>query len=132
MVRRLLGVVNHTIERPMCKLADSDLRVLTVSTLFPSDWVVHRPDWLGLLMFSGVPCVSGAWNAVRVPPWARVSAGQGAFGPLAVHKSSFMGPFGGPFGRGRLWALALPFLGMGEGSVFLLVHGGLDKGLHDF
>lgn len=38
--------------------------VLTVSTRLASDRVVHRPDWLGLIMFSGVPSVCKGWNAV--------------------------------------------------------------------
>lgn len=42
-----------------------------LSTLWASDWVVHRPDWPGLLMFSGVRSVCKGQNAVRVPPRAQ-------------------------------------------------------------
>jgi hypothetical protein len=44
---------------------------------------------------------------VRVPPWAGVSAVQGPFGPLAVHKSAFCGPFRAVFVGGRWWGRCL-------------------------
>jgi hypothetical protein len=45
--------------------------VCTTYTLLGSDRAVHRPDWPGLLMFSGVPFVCRGWNLVRVPPRAQ-------------------------------------------------------------
>ena len=45
--------------------------VCTTYTLFASDRVVYRPDWAGLLMFSGLPSIYKGWNAVRVPPRAQ-------------------------------------------------------------
>jgi hypothetical protein len=41
-----------------------------------SDWVVVVPDWLGLLMFSGVPSICQGWNAVRVPSRAPITPRQ--------------------------------------------------------
>ncbi len=56
-----------------------------MSTLFASDWFVHRPVWLGLLMLSGVRSICKGCNAVRVPPRARVFPQvRGGFGALAV------------------------------------------------
>ena len=50
--------------------------VLTMSTALASDWAVHRSDWLGFGMFSGVPTVYKGWNLVRVPPRARITPRQ--------------------------------------------------------
>lgn len=57
----------------------SEKGVLTMSTDLASDWVVYRPDSDVLGMFSGVPCVFGAWNAVRVPPRAQHSPSSEGF-----------------------------------------------------
>ncbi|MFK4299511.1 hypothetical protein ABH924_004694 [Arthrobacter sp. GAS37] len=68
-----------------------------------------------LKTFSSITVFKGR-KPVRVPPWARISTGQGAFGPLTVHKSAFYGPFGAVFVGGRwrgrvplslCWALCL-------------------------
>ena len=61
----------------------ANLGLWTMSTLLASDWAVHRPDWLGLPLFSGLPSVCKGWNPVRVPPRARVFPVQGLFGAFS-------------------------------------------------
>ena len=53
--------------------------VCTMCTLKPSDCVVHRSDRAGFRMFPGLPSVRAGWNAVRVPPWARITPRQRGF-----------------------------------------------------
>jgi hypothetical protein len=48
-------------------------------TLWALDRVVLVADWAGLPMFSGVPRVCRGWNAVRVPPRARITPRQRGF-----------------------------------------------------
>ena len=66
--------------------------LLTVSTLLLSDWVVYRSDWAVLGTFSGVPCVSAAWNAVRVPPRAQHSPSSEGVFALTCVQSLWSGP----------------------------------------
>jgi len=55
--------------------------VHNVHTLgFGSDRLVCRPDWAGLRRFPGEWRIFRGWNAVRVPPRARVFPVQGLVG----------------------------------------------------
>jgi hypothetical protein len=63
-----------------------ELGVWTLSTLWVSDRVVCGSDRAGFRLFPRESSVCGGWNAVRVPPRARIFPGQGAVGPLTVHK----------------------------------------------
>jgi hypothetical protein len=86
---------NTELPRPLSGERGSRMELLKIChkrrvhnvTPWASDWVVHGPDWLGLLMFSRVPSVFKGWNTVRVPPRAQCFPGQRSFGPLAVHKT---------------------------------------------
>ncbi len=115
-----------------------------MSTLLPSDWAVHRPDWLVLPMFSRVPGVSKAGNAVRVPPRAQHSpSSEGVFALTCVQSLTSASDAGGA-GCGLAAAVAYedvwvagsgpwlvdppPALGWGyavprSGSVWLVVDG---------
>jgi hypothetical protein len=60
--------------------------VCTMCTPQASDWAVHRSDWVGLRMFSGVPSVCKVWNAVRVPPRAQHDpSSEGSFALTCGH-----------------------------------------------
>jgi hypothetical protein len=52
----------------------------TLSTLWASDWAGLRSDRAGFRMFPREPSVCRVWNAVRVPPRARVFPVQGLVG----------------------------------------------------
>src|SRR2546425_384983 len=74
-------------------------------TRWASDWVVHRPDWLGLPMFSRVPSVCGLGpTSGTVFPQVR-----GPLGPWTVHKRILNAPSGAIL---RWW----PFPGPGRNT----------------
>jgi hypothetical protein len=79
--------------------------VRTVSTHWPSDWAVPRPDWPGLPMFPRDPSVCKAWNHVRVPPRAQhTPSSEGVFALTCVHSG-----WSGPSDTGRGVCLAPRF-----------------------
>ena len=53
--------------------------VCTMCTPWASDWAVHGADRAGFRMFPRVPSVFKGWNAVRVPPRARITPRQRGF-----------------------------------------------------
>jgi hypothetical protein len=62
-------------------------KVLTVSPPLASDRGVCCPDWPVFRMFSRLPSVCRAWNAVRVPPRAQCFRRLGAVLRLSVYKT---------------------------------------------
>jgi len=67
-------------------------------------------------VFESSQCLQG-WESGSSPHLGHsVFAGQGPFGPLTVHKSSFMGHFGGLFRWRPLPWPAAPFLRFGGDS----------------
>jgi hypothetical protein len=66
-----------TIGKRLLFLTRANLGVWTMSTDSASDRVVLRSDRPGFRTFPPLPSVCKGWNAVRVPPRARVFPGQG-------------------------------------------------------
>lgn len=84
-------------------------RVWTMSTVSASDWAVHRPDWPGVGMFSGVPCVCRAWKTVRVPPWAlQVPSSEGIFALTRVQRVYMVSSDAGPGVFGPVGGIPFP------------------------
>ena len=77
------GMGNVTVRHAVVTWRHSpkvEMPLWTLSTLSASDCVRQPPYSPGFAMFSRIPSVCKAWNAVRVPPRARVCPVQGLGG----------------------------------------------------
>jgi hypothetical protein len=100
-----------------------------MSTVSASDRVVHRSDRAGFRMFPREFTVRKGWNAVRVPPRARVSLFRGFFAADGV-QSLTCGPLRGPIFLGGGWSGG-SFSWLGQRCCCLLLHGRGRLELHD-
>ncbi len=104
-------------------------KVCTMCTPWASDRAVHRLDWLGLAIFTGVVSVCKSWSPVRVPPRApcfrRSAAGWPAECVQSVNTCCLGAALRGLVATSRLYSLSWCLACMPSSGPFLLGPEGL-------